>query len=209
MKNVTEDAIGEIFAELAKQGFDHQKSGLECFARDGRLYTRFLRRYVEELEAWDIDSAYKSAFEANVSAARFECCDSIERLATSPDSSRKFDVISIDNPLGCYGPERRYCEHFEAIGSLACRLEPRAAIIFNVVRKPFNLHRDPQWQERRATFYGIDSTEDISISFLEDFYTALLERQHLKVERIFSRCREFNEQEDYFYFMTALVGKIC
>ena len=123
----------------------------------------------------------------------------VDSYAYGAQTTDRFDFVVLDNPQATFGPEDRYCEHFEALPIALRLLRPGAFLIFNLNWAPFNFQAHPEWQRRRAEFYGKVDTCALSLEgFLMPFY-----RNYLKV-RGFRVVQSFAEPRNCEYLAYAV-----
>jgi len=164
---------------------------LDMFARKGEFRTIDYANHVSTLEAWEIVPDFAEAFRENFPFASVRVKDSIEGIKCAGVSGRVWDMIVADHPGGFFGPEDKYCEHFDFLGNtLRClTTENESVLVFNVRERPlfnrFSIAR------RRWDFY-----DDYSPSFrksLEDlivFYQKFFESRGMIIReyRYFLQC---------------------
>jgi len=164
-------AIKRILERLDEKGERLSEfSALDFFARTGEWQTRHYASLVKKIHAWEIDSKFEEKLrEVLPSHAHVVIGDSF-RLARQ--TNEKFDLIVLDNPMGCYD---KYCEHFEALDVVLGLLASEGIVVFNVKTRPFNYEDKHEWRARRDNFYGKESSnlsEDFVISFYRDYLAA-------------------------------------
>jgi len=165
--------------ELVRRGVDLGRArGLEFFAREGDWQAVVYAGRVASVEAWEIDPRFEPGLRARLPRATVRIVDSIP-FALRPENQGRFDVVVIDNPQGCFGPDRRYCEHFEALETIGGLLDGAGVVVFNVNRAPFDFERHPDWQARRSGYYALADTSRLSVDFLLGFYRQLFRRRGL------------------------------
>jgi hypothetical protein len=159
-----------VVAALERRGFALKRArALEYFAREGDWQAVAYAASVACLEAWEIDPSREAGLRTNLPGAVVRILDSIQ-AARLPEHRARFDLVVIDNPQGCFGPEGRYCEHFDALETVGGLLDGGGVVVFNVNRAPFDFDRQDAWRARRAAFYGLTDTSRLSARFLLDFY---------------------------------------
>ena len=107
----------------------------------------------------------------------------------------------IDNGLNCYGENNKYCEHFDFIHNVGNVLKDKCFVIFNVVLKPFNYGKSPQWALRRNKFYNVEDASKLSRSFIEVFYKQLFKSIGFNTVNYYTTCREYHNEDDYLYYV--------
>jgi len=182
------EAMAKICARLKSEGVDMRSlSALDFFAREGDWQTVVYAREVGTIEAWEISPEFLPGLQRNLSGATVRIVDSYAYGAQTAD---RFDFVVLDNPQATFGPGGLYCEHFEALPVALRLLKPGAFLIFNLNWFPFNFESHPEWQRRRAEFYGIDDTASLSLDdFLLPFYQRYFEERGLKVVQSFVQPR--------------------
>jgi hypothetical protein len=120
-----------VLAELQARGVClGQLDALETFAYEGIWHTRDYAGRVGSLEVWEINPACAPKLRANLPRATIKITDSFEEIQKTP---RKFNLVVVDNPLGFYGPDERYCEHFPLFPALFRVLRDEAVVILSVL----------------------------------------------------------------------------
>lgn len=174
------EAMARICVRLKSEGVDmRQLSALDFFAREGDWQTVVYAREAGAIEAWEISPECLPGLQRNLPGAVVRIVDSYAYAAQTTD---RFDFVVLDNPQATFGPEGRYCEHFEALPAALRLLRPGAFLIFNLNRAPFNFKAHPEWQRRRTEFYGVTDTASLSLEgFLLPFYQRYFEARGFKV----------------------------
>lgn len=177
-------AMAKICERIKTEGVDMQKlSALEFFAREGDWQTIVYAKEVKSLEAWEINSEFFPGLQRNLPDATLRIVDS---YAYGAKTSDRFDFVVLDNPQATFGPDGRYCEHFEALPVALHLLNPGAFLIFNLNWAPFNFAKHPEWQRRRAAFYAQADTSALSPEgFLLPFYAEYFATRGIKVLQSF------------------------
>lgn len=181
-------AMAKICARLKSEGVDMcQFSALDFFAREGDWQTIVYAREVGSLEAWEINPEYMPGLQRNLPKATLRIVDS---YAYGSQTEAHFDFVVLDNPQATFGPENRYCEHFQALPVALHLLNPGAFLIFNLNWAPFNFEAHPEWRRRRAEFYGVSDTAILSVEdFLLPFYQRYFEVRGFRVLQAFVQPR--------------------
>lgn len=147
------------------------KFALDFFAREGDWQTAFYAKKVKKVVAWEINPKFEEKLYKNLPlTAEITIGDSF-KLALS--ETRKFDMIVIDNPQGCFGEENFYCEHFEALSFIPKLLKKDGILVFNVKLKPWNYNDNFIWQKRRNEFYKLNDCSNLTQDFVLEFYKDL------------------------------------
>jgi hypothetical protein len=151
----------------------NDKIALDFFAREGDWQTQYYAQKVKKVHAWEIEDRFKNKLKENLPPnAEIAMGDS---FVLAKDKNNFFDIVVLDNPQGCYGPDNIYCEHFEALDtSLGLLKKAGGILIFNVKTEPFNYHDKKQWQTRRNNFYLLDDCSSLSKEFILEFYKEYL-----------------------------------
>ena len=172
---------------------------LDIFAREGDWQSYELISKVKSIEAWDIEPEFIENLKKNLPNAKVHCRDSIQFINTTDYD--KFDLLVIDNGLNCYGENNKYCEHFDFIHNVGNVLKDKCFVIFNVVLKPFNYGKSPQWALRRNKFYNVEDASKLSRSFIEVFYKQLFKSIGFNTVNYYTTCREYHNEDDYLYYV--------
>lgn len=188
----------KVCERLKSEGVDMRKlSALDFFAREGDWQAVVYAREVDAIEAWEISPEFLPGLQQNLPGATVRIVDSYAYGAQTTD---RFDFVVLDNPQATFGPEGRYCEHFEALPVALRLLRPGAFLIFNLNWAPFNFEANTEWQRRRAEFYGTVNTASLSLErFLLPFYTRYFEACGFEVIKCFVQPRN-NEYLAYAVF---------
>ena len=173
-------------------------NAIDIFAREGDWISHIIYPKVNSLEAWEINPDYIQELQKNLPSAIVHCRDSIKFIKENIDYNR-FDIVLIDNGLNCYGENREYCEHFDVLPHINNICSEESFVIFNVVRKPFNYEKFPDWQIRRNNFYNVSDSSEFSLDFLETFYCNYFNKLGYDVLEIHTNCREYKDGIDYNY----------
>jgi len=180
---------------------------IELFARNGERYTRKIANYFENFLGIDIDDSFSEGFQKFCPNGRFIAGDAHNILASNSSEIRHgFSVISIDNPLGVFGSNQEYCEHFNILNLAARLLSRRGALIFNVVPEPYDYENlsNQEWRIRRSAFYS-SSEAKFPIQFLSHFYESFFWKFGFDIIDLEFSCREIRNGVPYFYSCLALL----
>lgn len=182
------EAMGRVCERLSRGGHALASyDALEFFAREGDWQTSVYAGRVASLEAWEVDAAFEANLRRNLPAATIRMVDS---YAFGAAYDRRFDLIVVDNPQSCFGPDGCFCEHFEALPIALRLLKSTGLVVFNLNWAPFNFDAHPQWRERRAEYYGRADTARLSVeAFLLPFYADLFRRLGRATRACFSEPR--------------------
>lgn len=178
---------------------------LDIFAREGDWQSHELSSKVNSIEAWDIEPKFIKKLKSTLPNATVHCRDSIKFINTT--NYTKFDLLVVDNGLNCYGPEGQYCEHFDFIHNVGNVLKDKCFIIFNVVTRPFNYDKFPNWVNRRNEFYKLDNTSLLDASFVKKFYSDLFNSIGFDIVNYYTICREYHKDNDYLYYVGIELSK--
>lgn len=195
------EAMRRICERLRAEGVNLRDfSALDFFAREGDWQTIAYAREVGSIEAWEVNPEFLPGLQRNLPDATVRIVDSYD---FGKDSKDRFDFVVLDNPQGVFGPGDQYCEHFEALAVALRLLNPGAFLIFNMNYAPFNFDAHPDWQERRAAFYGRVDTSSLSIEdFLLPFYRKYLAERGFETIQCFGQPRN-DEYLAYAVFRLA------
>ena len=186
-------------------GFNPEESRcIELFARTGDWHTKELFKGCKDITLLEIDNKYESELKSNFPKAKIHITDSIvwtDGIEASGKSIReyqhKFNFVSVDNHLGCYG---NYCENFEIINHVDSLLADDSVLLVNIVSKPYG-KRDSIWNKKRTAFYGIPFVDKLEFNTILNTYRNILDKKGLTVEDYEYICREYAEETDYFYYL--------
>jgi len=197
-------AIKNICKKFKELNIDlSQKVALDFFAREGDWQTQYYSTEVLDLYAWEIDVAYESMLRKNLPNAKISIGDSFKLAA---EKLNFFDMVVLDNPMGCFGKNQEYCEHFEALPlALEMLKKTGGLLIFNIKTKPFNYENKTRWQKRRNDFYLVNNASNLSKDFIFKFYKTFFNSLKYEVEFLSWQCRP---QEDNLYSCAVKVSSI-
>jgi len=164
-----DSAIKNIIKYFENKGYDFStKNGVEFFGREGDWQTKTIASNIKKIKVLEINDDHFEKLTDNLpSNADVKICDAIKEIDVIQE---KFDIISLDNPMNCFGDNLQYCEHFDILHKIKKIIENEALIIFNVKTKPFNYEENFLWKKRRNEFYNINNTSSLTLDFLEKFY---------------------------------------
>ncbi len=111
--------------ELVRRQSQTRHSGVELFCGRGELITGKIASLVQPHIGLDIDPVCQNSFLSHAPSSNFVCGDGIALALTGALGHAQFSLVTMDNPLGIFGP---YCEHFEALGVL-CSLQRRGTTL--------------------------------------------------------------------------------
>jgi len=192
----------QIVNSLLESGIDMSDFHvLDFFAREGDWLTFSYTKHVKKIVAWEIEHKYFENLKINLPNAEITIGNSFDLIK---NETRKFNMIVVDNPNGCYGDQNQYCEHFDAINSISKNMKNDCIVFFNVKSKPFNYKDNSRWQERRNQFYGLNDSSDLQLNFFNKFYYDLFEKMgyNVKLSKLIER-----KQEKNLYLACFVLGK--
>ena len=196
-----------VCKKLEKKGIVlSNRRALEVFTCKGDWQTTVYANKVKTLEAWEINPKFEEELRKNLPQAKIRIIDSIKELQSNKDF-QKHDFVVIDNPMGCYGSNEQYCEHFDVIKNIYKVLSDEVILIFNVNREPYNYDNSSKWAERRRMFYGLDNTRKVSMAYLLKFYKIFFEKLGYMTEDCFNVCREYYNQNDYLHYLVYILKR--
>jgi len=200
--------MARVCADLETMGIDLSKMhALDFFARAGTWQTQVFATKVDHLTAWEIDPQYESALHRNLPGdADIRIGDSFGFAQGFRGQLPAFDLVVFDNPQGIYGPNGRYCEHFEAITRVRdlLRTAPVGVVICNVNRDPFDAQKHPRWMERRELFYNYPhDTYTHPIGWADFFYRGVFAGQGFRVRRLWMEHRN----PEYLSLLVAVLER--
>lgn len=205
--NRTELALAEIFDWVAARGVQAgDLAGLELFAGDGRRQVQHYIDRLASLELWEVDEDLSARLRNNFPAARVRQTDSIVSIASGEGLDR-YDFVAVDNPLGTYGPDDRYCEHFDVVPTVHRLLRSPAVVLLNLVPRPYGASKQPRWMTRRSTYYGVDDVVDLDVDFLLTHYETRFEEVGWSTRDSTATCREYDAGRDYFWYAGFLLER--
>ena len=194
-------AIKRVISFLLERKVPLRKmKALDFFAREGDWQTAYYAPLVEEIHAWEINPEFEENLKKNLpSNARIVIGDS---HAMSKKTHERFDMVVLDNPLGCYSSN--YCEHFDALECATLLLRDSGIIVLNVKTRPYNLDRFPEWKRRRDEFYEIDAS-NLELDFVDQFYKKKFSSLGFDLE--FSKLVERPQEEHLYEYVASIRRK--
>jgi hypothetical protein len=196
-----------LFRELQKRSVpSSQMDALEMFGGDGGRHTLDYQHLVRSLEIWEADPAYEAGLRKNLPRARIRMTDSFRELHATANS---YDLIVIDCPGGLYGPEKRYCEHFEVFTPSLFRIfRDSVVVIVNVFPEPAaafvgdlevaeNAARLREILSRRGAFYGTTHPELLLVEEMIATYRRVAFASGFNLEWHFSLRRTARSKASY------------
>lgn len=202
-----QNCVEKILELAEKNNIAKPYVALELFAGTGEIYTASLAKHCSKLYGYDINLAKKQDFLTNIPNGEFICLDVIKNLNESLLKSEEINIISIDNPLGFFGENKEYCEHFDFINQLYKLIQKKSILAFNIVKKPYNYQQNERWNIKRQSFYNKKFVE-LDLDYAKRFYVESLQKQGIKVFDSQIICRELDNELDYFYMFISCVDRI-
>ena len=204
--NLTQTSLSNIFSNINNLS---SKSVLDVFAREGDWQTEFLVDKVKSIEGWEINYEFVTNLKRNFPMIKSVLRDSIEHVNNINEKDvDKFDIVMIDNGMNCYGVNDVYCEHFDLIHNIHKFFNDEVYVVLNVAKSPFNYNNFPNWIKRREEFYKINSTENISLEFLMEFYKNIFLKNNFKCKNLYIEPRELHNDNLYLYHFCFKLEKI-
>jgi len=180
------------------------KVALDFFAREGDWQTQHYADKVKKIYAWEINPKHEHDLKRNLPENADITIGNSFILAKQ--NNNFFDMVVLDNPQGCYGENKMYCEHFEALElSLNLLKSSGGLLIFNVKTEPFNYSDKKQWQKRRNDFYSLEDCSRLSKGFVFDFYENYFNMRGYITKFAFM---EIRPQESGLYAFTTQIERI-
>jgi len=185
--------------------FESDLKCIELFSREGDWHTQTLFSGYSDITLCEIDSQYKDSLSLNFPHANIQILDSIHMLETLSDDSHRYDLISIDNPLGCFD---KYCENFEVVDNIHKLLKDKAILLINIVPRPYN-YKDivKDWKKRRQDFYNVENDESINFNEILKTYKKKLSRAGFNISDYEYICKEYADDLDYLYYLCLNLEK--
>lgn len=121
---------------------------LDPFCGSGLLMSHTYLPLCHHADLWEIDPQRARQATRLGSNVTVHCGDSIEAVRRGDSRLAAYNFIMLDNNVGgCYGPDRRYCEHFEMIPAIFgyLRQGSRAVMVVNYVPDVDRLAADPRF----------------------------------------------------------------
>jgi len=202
----------ELISKLVEKGVELEKfSALEMFGRDGTWHTSFFANKVRSIEIWEIDKKWEKKLKNNFPNAKIRILDSIKTIKEE-ENLTKFNLLLIDNPMNIFGQnqeesDKNYCEHFEILPKISKIIQDESLVIFNINRCPFDYDKYPLWKQRREKFYGNTDTSNMSLEFLQKFYTKLFKKIGFRTIFYINTVRIFYLGNDMTYYFAYYLKK--
>jgi len=174
--------------KFGKSNFPVNKAA-DFFARTGEWVTIHFLDLANDWMCSDINSEYAVELSKNVPNAEIKIGDSYKLV----EELGRYDLILADCPLGTYGEDNRYCEHFQFLEIAINHLNDTGFLFFNVNCCPYvdkehgNSRKDNYgmdthkvWFEKREKFYGVDASK-LEVDFVQKFYSKYFEQNGFKM----------------------------
>ena len=192
----------KIISHFEKSGYDFSnKRAVDFFAREGDWQTSILADKVCEITAFEIEEKYLNSLKKNLpNNAIIRIKDSIKSIC---EVKQNYDIIILDNPMGCFGESGEYCEHFDIIEKTFNIMNSKCLLIFNVKTKPYNFNNNEKWKKRRNNFYGVSDSSNLSIEFFKDFYFNMIKENKRNIDGYLIVNRP---QESHLFQMSFLIS---
>ncbi len=185
------DPIQKVLRKLKKKNINLRNlDALEVFGYTGEYHTRFYAPYVHNLEVWEINPAFEKQLRKNLPFAEIKITDSFNEIKRT---SRKYDLVVVDNPMSTFG---NYCEHFDLFPDIFSIMGDSSLLILNVIPE-INKTALQKWPylfndlqlKRRKSFYGTDKPEKISFEDLVKSYKRICFANGFNIEWYFFQRR--------------------
>ncbi len=202
-----EDCTATII-DLAKRYISDPLITLELFGGTGQIFLKYLSLFCNKTIGWEIKGNLRKDFLTNVNNGCFVVKDTVLSLINDSYENLEHDanIISIDNPLGLYGEQNQYCEHFDFISYLNKIVRRDTIVAINIVRKPYDYYKHKKWKSIREKFYNTESSS-LDMNKVIKKYLEVFEMQKLNVIDYKIVCREKKQNLDYFYMLILAVKK--
>jgi hypothetical protein len=202
--------IHRVIRELEARGVDLEgQVALETFGGTGSLYTRDLASHVASLEGWEVDPERCRQLASRLPQATVRAVDSIAHMKAAEG---RFDLISLDNYYSCFGPNKRYCEHFDLFPDVFRVAADESTLLFNaIVSEDRSLTRrlapdlfDEPHLARRRDFYRTDHPERVPFETMVEVYREHAERSGFVIDWWFARRRT-----SFLHFLALRVRRVA
>ena len=185
--------------------FDGDLKCIELFAREGSWHTKTLFSEFTDVTLCEINSIYRDSLSLNFPSAKIKILDSIKMLQAIKDDTEKYDLVSVDNPLGCFD---QYCENFEVVENIHKILNDQSVLLINIVPRPYGYSAiEEKWKERRLKFYSVYSDQSIDFYDILNAYKIKLGDVGFNISDYEYICREYANDMDYFYYLCLKLEK--
>lgn len=195
LKVLKPSPMKSLVKQVLKSGFINQYKALELFAREGNWHTTDYARYMNSVEAWEIDPAYEANLRKNLPSAKIKITDTFKEISLVQE---KFDFVVSDNSMSLYGNNDQYCEHFMLFPDVFRILMDQSVLVVNVIPKVYRENKvkypylfNPKQCELRKEFYKSETPEDISWEQLIGAYSDYASQNGFRVEKTIIKKRNF------------------
>jgi hypothetical protein len=165
---------------------------LEVFGGTGKRHTVDYARRVAHLEAWEIQQSQEKILRKKFPSAAVRIVDAYHQVCESTD---RFDLIIIDNPMSLYDG---HCEHFDLFPDIFGLANSSATIVVNVIprltrsaAKRFPYLFNKEQLEGRRRFYDTEKPDDLSWECIVAAYRSQLLTTPFQMEWSFFVKRHF------------------
>lgn len=183
----------QVLSELKKRKVRLKDlHALEVFGYHGEWHTMDYASQVSTLEVWDIEQECEDALKRNLPMAEVKITDIYKEIK---NTSRKYNLIVIDNPMSIYDD---HCEHFDLFPDIFRIVMDSTILILNVIpeiddaalKKYSYLFNEVQLA-RRKSFYKTNHPEKVSFDEMIKAYKNLIETNSFNLEYYFFQKRNF------------------
>lgn len=191
-----------VMRELRRRGVRLQDlDALEMFGGDGTRHTLDYCNLVRTMEAWELDSDAAAGLKRNLPTATVLNVNSFDQVQAT---DRTYDLIVADPPTSLFGPDQRYCEHFDILRLVLARIMRPSTILLlsflpdvenGVPTRKYPLK--PGHLARRSEFYGTDHPDRLTIFEMVATYHRMLQDSGFELEWYFHQLRTFRSQVHY------------
>lgn len=170
-----------------------QMDALEAFGGDGSRHTLDYFKSIRSLKVWEVDPLHAVSLKRNLPGASVSIVDSFREVKST---ELTFDLVVVDCPASQFGPDHRYCEHFDFFNADLFRvLRESAVLILNVLPEQEGL--PPKHLSRRGNFYGTNHPATLSVDEMVRAYRSILNANGLELEWHFRQLRTIRSQVHY------------
>lgn len=185
--------------------FDGDLKCIELFSREGSWHTKNLFSEYTDVTLCEIDSIYRDSLSLNFPLAKIKILDSIKMLQSFNEVTEKYDLVSVDNPLGCFD---QYCENFEVVENIHKILNDQSVLLINIVPRPYGYSDiEEKWKEKRQKFYSVHSDQSIDFYDILSAYKSKLGDEGFNISDYEYICRVYANDIDYFYYLCLNLEK--
>jgi len=191
-----------VLRKLRRRGIPlGRMDALEAFGGDGSRHTLDYCKSVRSLEVWEVDPLNAVSLKSNLPGASVSIVDSFREVKST---ELTFDLVVVDCPASQFGPDYRYCEHFDFFNADLFRvLRESAVLILNVLPEQEGSIESrmkrlpPKHLSRRGNFYGTNRPATLSVDEMVRAYRSILNANGLELEWHFSQLRTIRSQVHY------------